>query len=251
MNYRAVVRELTPPALLRAARALRLAASEPLAVSWTEEDDFPAMISTGRLQQILFWHRELQELQHVPGSIIEFGVWRGTTLAILAHLDEIVRPIRTIAGFDTFDGFPDAEAMSTSPFTQDRAHSTKFHDGGLELVRRKLRRHIERRAGLGFHLVAGDILDTLPIYLAENPNRIAVAVLDVDVATTTRFILERIWERMSPGGRVYIDGYSYGGLTETVGVDEWVATLPPDTVRIQRTAVANPSAVIRVPWSTL
>ncbi len=250
MNYRAIVRELMPPVLMRTARALRLAAAEPTeSVLTVTDDDYPALISTWRLEQILFWHRELREMQHVPGSIVEFGVARGTSLGILAHLDEIVRPIRTIAGFDTFTGFPDHDAMSRSAFVSDRAHSGRFRCNSLDMVRQRLHPHIERRHVPGFYLIAGDILDTLPPYLAANPNRIAIAVLDVDVAATTRFALEHIWPYMSPGGRVYIDGYSFAGLTETIGVDEFVATLPPGTVRIDRTDITNPSAFFRVPFA--
>ena len=59
--------------------------------------------------QSLITRYELYKLiLNVPGDIIECGVYKGNSLAFLAHLSVILEPFsinRRLIGFDTFEGF--------------------------------------------------------------------------------------------------------------------------------------------------
>ena len=51
------------------------------------------------------------------GALIEFGTWRGQNLVLLENLRAIHEPFnkqRTIIGFDTFAGYPEAAGMAAS-----------------------------------------------------------------------------------------------------------------------------------------
>ena len=60
-------------------------------------------------------------------------------------------------------------------------------------------------------LIAGDIHVTLSKFHSEWPNKIALAIWDVDLDYTTESILNQIWEIMSSGGKLFLDEYSRGG----------------------------------------
>jgi len=185
------------------------------------------------LRKVLFYYDELKALQGVPGDLVEFGVFRGTILCFLADANRIIdgpNSSRSIVGFDTFAGFPGD--VGTAAWQRDKEGRELFRDTSLEIVRRKL----EARPQGRIKLVAGDIRETLPRHVAEWPNRIAMAICDADVADVTKAILEGIWDRMSPGGRIYFDEYSRDGWSETVGVDEFLRErgLPADLVRRAR-----------------
>lgn len=184
--------------------------------------DTAAFVPRRFLEKTLFYYEQLKLLKDVPGDIVEFGTYRGTFLCILNDLASIVdapSPFRAIIGFDTFCGFPESNKMESGPPT-DRGHFAHrlASDTSLQLVRRKL----EERPDHRIQLVAGDIFETLPRKLAKWPNKIALAICDLDVASVTEFVLQQIWERMSPGGLICFDEYSRNGWSETTGVDKFL-----------------------------
>ena len=72
-----------------------------------------------------------------------------------------------------------------------------------------------------FELVEGNVLNTLPKYLEDNPaTRLALLHLDMDVKEPTDLALELLYDRVVPGGLVVLDDYnSVAG--ETISVDEF------------------------------
>lgn len=71
-------------------------------------------------------------------------------------------------------------------------------------------------------LIKGDIRDTLPIYLEENPAmRIALLHIDTDVYEPSKLALDLCWDRVVSGGIVVFD--DYGKIEgETLAVDEFL-----------------------------
>ena len=243
-----------PPLVLDALRLIRLAAKPPFPdddlvapMEWLEKygSDAMAFMPKIGLQQLLFYYQEMKDLEDVPGDIVEFGVYRGDTLVRLLQLSELFdvhRSSRQIVGFDTFGGFPESAQMSGSSSREERRLADKLRDTSIDLVRRK----ISGKATERVTLVQGDILETLPRHLAEWRNRIAMALIDVDIQNATTVILEQIWDRMSPGGRIYLDDYNKSGYTETDGVDEFIASRGLG-ITIHRVGFGHPSAYIKVP----
>lgn len=208
------------------------------------EKDAIGYVSVETLSTCLFYVEELKKIKTIPGDIVEFGIYRGNNFSFLVKISELIEGSlsgRHKIGFDSFNGFPDSKTMKSSCITTDRDHHNSFKDTSVELVESKL---------FGINndfvtLIVGDIKDTLPEFLKRWPNKIALAICDVDIASTTEFILTKIWKRMSPGGKIYLDEYSRGGWSETSGVDRFIQSLKCN-VSVRRCGF-RPSGVIDVP----
>lgn len=147
----------------------------------------------------------------IPGVIMEFGVHRGRHLSALTALrgvHEPYNPHRRIIGFDTFTGFPDVTAIdAVSPaavpgrfavaadYPQHLRDVLDAHEDGEHLA------HIQRTL-----LVQGDVRDTLPRYLAQNPQTIvALAYFDLDLYEPTRDTLRAVLPYLNKGSVLAFD----------------------------------------------
>jgi hypothetical protein len=249
-----ILRDLVPPVLWRTGAALtkrlRLKHSSTLLAPLHQlklyGEDAIAFVPLRMLQTYLFYYEQMKALQSVPGDIVEFGVHRGSTLTFFARcIDLLESPesSRHLIGFDTFQGFPETNRMSESNSVTDRRFQNLFRDTSVDLVRLKL-----DGCRVRSKLIAGDIYQTLPRHLEEWPNKIAMAICDVDAGEITTFILNHIWGRMAPGGRIYFDEYSREGWSETIGVDRFLKDR-----RLQVSVLHpawKPSGMIEVPKET-
>jgi hypothetical protein len=128
-----------------------------------------------------------ERCRSVAGLALEFGVYRGETLRLLARA---LGPGRGVAGFDSFEGLPE--------------------DWGDLLPQGHFRTAIPTFASEpNVRLVVGRIEDTLPRFLERETAPFALVHVDCDLYATTRFVLERVLPRMSRGGLVVFDEY-YG-----------------------------------------
>jgi hypothetical protein len=147
----------------------------------------------------------------VPGVIMEFGVYRGRHLAALTALrgvHELYNPRRRIIGFDNFTGFPEVSAVdAASPaampgrfavaadYPQHLRDVLDAHEDSEHL------RHIRRTL-----IVQGDVRDTLPRYLEQNPQTVvALAYLDLDLYEPTRDVLRAVRPYLSLGSVLAFD----------------------------------------------
>jgi hypothetical protein len=80
--------------------------------------------------------------------------------------------------------------------------------------------------GLGdkVDLVAGDIAETAPRYVADNAGfRISLLHLDIDTYDAVMAALTALYDCITPGGLVICDEYAYRGWGESDAVDEFLA----------------------------
>ena len=72
-------------------------------------------------------------------------------------------------------------------------------------------------------LIPGDILETAPQWVAQNPElKIALLHVDVDVYEPTKASLENLFDRVVAGGIVILDDYgTVAGATRAI--DEFLA----------------------------
>lgn len=123
---------------------------------------------------------ELVNLLDVPdGLCLEFGVASGASTCVLHRILQ-----REIHGFDSFEGLPE--------------------DWGKALQRGAFA-GIVPRVEDGIHIVKGWIEHTLPPFLEQHKEPIAFANIDVDIYSTTRFILDKLDSRFVKGSIVLID----------------------------------------------
>ena len=191
--------------------------------AWDHENQFYLTCDATRLGK---WaaHLELyKKILELPGAVAEFGVFKGASFSRLCIFRELFESATTrqILGFDTFGAFPKASAKddpaSLGSFLSEAGNQSISQDVlAASLARRGLERNVT--------LVQGDICDTLPDYLAQNPHtRFALVNMDVDIYEPSRVILQHVWERMVHGGILILDNYSvFSG--ETQAVDEVLGT---------------------------
>lgn len=95
-----------------------------------------------------------------------------------------------------------------------------------------------------FKLIKGDVFETLPKYLSDNPEtRIALLHLDMDVKDPTHFALDLLYERVVPGGIIVFDDFN-AVAGETISVDEF---LDKHRLKIEKLPFYNVPAYVRKP----
>lgn len=177
----------------------------------------------------------------VPGVIMEFGVRYGRHVGAFVALRgvyEPYNPFRHIIGFDTFTGFPDVDdvdRVSASAVPHRFALPEDYPDYLREVLEAhqvgEYMSHITERAVI----VQGDVRETLPRYLQENPHTvIALAFFDLDIYAPTLAVLETIRPYLTRGSVLAFDEIDHPKwpgenvtLRETLGLDQAELRLLP------------------------
>lgn len=175
--------------------------------AWDYENAFWLSAQPTRLSKVLAQYELFKSVLERPGALVECGVFKGASLVRLAMLRELLTSAdsRRIVAFDTFDKFPVTEYTADVSARADfiaQAGDTSISTEQLCAVldHAKLQRNIT--------LVPGDITDTVPSFVEENPAlRIALLNIDTDIFEPAVTILEHLYERVVPGGVVILDDY--------------------------------------------
>lgn len=198
---------------------------------------FPAYAMRRDLPRFLA-HYELFKLTiDLPGCIVDLGVYRGASFFTFSSLMESFCPFdrtRKVFGFDHFKGL----IQFTEKDGRKDTAAAKV-EGGYKATLEEIETLVEihnldnmipgtRRCVL----VNGDIKDTLPAFLEQNPGlKIALLHFDMDLYEPTMIGLEALYPYVLKGGVVCFDEYGqipWGG--ETNAVDEYFKGEPP-TIR--------------------
>ena len=188
----------------------------------------------------------LRQLE-VNGSILELGVARGVSLMTWYHLSTIFEPtnfLREIIGFDTFEGFPEISDEDI----QGTNVSEHTYTGGFRVeheMERDILKCVEAHDKTRFlghipklQLVTGDIVDTLPIFLEENPHLVVSLLhLDVDLYAPTKLALDSLVPRMPKGAVILFDELN-------------MRQFPGETVAAMESLGLNNMRIKRFPYAT-
>lgn len=185
---------------------------------WDYENGFYLTSQTTRLAKTIALFELYRSIVHLPGQVVECGVYKGASLIKLATFREMLESphSRMIVGFDAFGEFPE----QADP--EDSAFVAQFQaEGGPGIPIGELTKVLEYKSLTNIELVKGDITATLPKYVEDHPElRISLLHLDVDVYLPSMVILEALYERIVSGGVLVIDDFaSVAG--ETRAVDEF------------------------------
>lgn len=180
------------------------------------------------MTEFLVRHHIFQEIVDVPGSIVECGVLYGQGLFSFAQFSSIYEPVhynRKIIGFDTFSGFEELDEKDTKTSPSEHMEQGGFCADSYEELNKAVELFDMNRT-LGhipkIELVKGDVQDTIPTYLQENPHLIiSLLYLDMDVYAPTKFALEQLVSRIPKGGVIAFDEINVKNWPgETMAVDE-------------------------------
>lgn len=157
----------------------------------------------------------VREVAHVPGALIEIGVWRGGTGALIAKAAGLAGIADLVYLCDTFRGVPKATS-------RDPAYRGGEHADTSEAVVKEL---LATVGANNVRVVSGVFPDQSAQAVAAEHLRFAH--IDVDTYASAKDCVEYVWPRLSPGGVVVFDDYGFEGLG---GVRELVDELrgPPD-----------------------
>src|SRR5688572_15976938 len=188
---------------------------------WDYENGFYLTCETSRMGKFINHLEIYKQILNIPGDILEFGVYKGTSLVRLLTFRNLLENdySRKIWGFDIFGKFPDSLHLDS-----DRQFVKRFENaGGYGISKNELEIHLTNKGFRNFELVEGDILQTIPNYLKENqPRKISLLHIDVDVYEPTKIILENLWDRVVKGGILMLD--DYGTIEgETRAIDDFFA----------------------------
>ncbi|MEV0677144.1 class I SAM-dependent methyltransferase [Actinosynnema sp. NPDC050436] len=116
------------------------------------------------------------------GLALEFGVYAGSTLKIIAA----AREGSGVYGFDSFEGLPEnwRSGFPAGMFTVDDLPDVP-----------------------GAELVVGWFDETLPGFLAEHPGPVTFLHVDCDLYSSTKTVLDHVGPRLVPGSVVVFDEY--------------------------------------------
>jgi O-methyltransferase len=147
---------------------------------------------------------------HVPGSIVECGVWRGgSMMAIALTLLRLNKGNVPLYLLDTFEGMSEPTAIDgTTAYKEWEVHQRPTHNkwcfASLAEVQNNLLSTSYDRALI--YLIKGKVEDTLP---DSAPAQISLLRLDTDWYESTKYELEHLFPRLSSGGVLLIDDYGY------------------------------------------
>jgi len=159
----------------------------------------------------------LEQLRDVPGDVLEVGVWRGGTGALMASRAAQLGLDVTVYLCDTWRGMVKTSAQD--PYYYDGKHS----DTSIGIVRALV--------DDTFHLTNVQLLqgvfpdDTGDAVTSE---QLRLVHIDVDVYDSARDVLDWAWPRVPVGGVVVFDDY---GCAATPGVTKLVNELQTEPDR--------------------
>lgn len=137
------------------------------------------------------------ELVDVPGSILEVGVWRGGTGALLATRASELGITDPVFLCDTWRGVVKTTEVDT--YYRDGKHD----DASVDVVAALM-----RDLGLtNVELLEGTFPDETGEQVADR--RFRLCHCDVDVYESARGVLDWVWPRLSAGGVVVFDDYGF------------------------------------------
>ncbi len=192
-------------------------------------------------RKLMSRHFFLEQTKGIPGDVIELGVFRGSGMFSWLKMLGYLNSNKTVYGFDIFN----SELLLSGINTEDRdVMSSLFLDRGFsplgyeELLTTKL-----LDSGFdNFELIAGDVFDTIPVFLQKNPGfRASIINFDMDTQEPTYFALENLWDRLVFGGCLVFDEYAINEWTESNAVDRFISER---NLTLKSTNLFSPSAYI-------
>ncbi|OOC53361.1 MULTISPECIES: class I SAM-dependent methyltransferase [Nocardiopsis] len=197
---------------LEARRALAKLLSETPIPPEELVDALPLYLRRQQIADLMSMDALYRMVLDVPGVIMEFGVRHGRHLAAFTALRgvyEPYNPFRRVVGFDTFTGFPDVspvDQVSPSAVVGRFALPPSYPDHLRAVVAAHEQADPMRHVGERTIVVEGDVRETLPRYLEDNPHTvIALAYFDLDVYAPTRAALECVRPYLTKGSVLAFD----------------------------------------------
>ena len=184
------------------------------------------------LRELAIILRELVRVQTVPGAVVEFGCYAGTTSIHIA---------RWLGGkqfhvYDSFAGLPEKTTPDISPIGE------QFLPGELLATKKQFMTNF-KKAGVPLpHIHKGWFRDLHP---SDVPTLISFVFLDGDYYESILTPLRLIEDKLADGAVIVVDDYANEALPGAArAVDEWLRTHPARLRVEQSLAVIHPQSTM-------
>jgi hypothetical protein len=186
------------------------------------------MSDVERLRKFLVREHLFKLVLDIPGDIVELGVFKGTGFSQLLKLREIFIPAsnKKVIGFDLFSKCDNYIINDNDKILKDYLNIKKDNVEYF-LNKIKLTNNIQDTNNNLYQLIEGDIIETLPKFLLDNPGfRISFLNMDLDIEEPTYIALNLLYDRIIKGGIIVFDEYAEYDCSETNGVDRFILEHP-------------------------
>lgn len=186
------------------------------AEKFTYENGFYLTSDVTRIGKLLAHYELYKKIIHLPGAIVEFGIFKGVSFIQFATFRNLIETesSRLLIGFDVFDDFPDTD------YKDDVKYLNKFIEsaGKRSISEEELQMVLTQKKIGNFMLVKGDINRTVPEFVETNRHlRISLLHIDTDVYEPAVTILNNMYDLVVRGGIIVLDDYgTFPGETKAV-----------------------------------
>jgi hypothetical protein len=179
------------------------------------------------LGKLIHRYKFFELIKDLPGDLVEIGVFKGSGVASFQKFLEIFCPnsIKKVIGFDFFDA-SEPDIILEKDSTKDISEMKKVYnrvnisDLSIKSVQSRLDNMNLNNKCI---LVKGDVQDTIPDFLENNPGfRISLLYIDADLERPTYVSLSLLWDRILPGGIIMFDEFEFHKFSESSGFDKFV-----------------------------
>lgn len=179
------------------------------------------------LGKLLHRFRFFEQVLHLPGDIVEIGVFKGSGIATFSKFVEIFCPNsnKKIIGFDIFDDMNKEKILEKDgKFDKEKMEVVYSKVNQSELSLDSVTGRLDKmNINKKYNLIKGDVVETLPEFLKENPGfRCSLIYIDVDLERPTYHSLKHLWDRLLPGGIIVFDEFEYHKFSESNGVEKFL-----------------------------
>jgi len=186
--------------------------------SFEYENGFMATAHPRRLSKFITHLEFFKETSHLRGEIVELGVFKGNSFFRWIKFRDLLENSysRKIIAFDVFGAFPQTD------FEDDKKNRDSFikeTNGGQGISYEELNTLLSKQQlNENLEIIQGDILQTLPEYLALHPQlKISLLHIDVDLYEATKIGLELLFSHVVKGGIIILDDYgAFAGANKAI-----------------------------------
>lgn len=205
------------------------------------ENGYMATAEPRRLSKFISHLEFFKETINLRGEIVELGVFKGNSLFRWIKFRDLLSNTfsRKIIAFDIFGDFPETN------FEDDKKERNVFikeTEGGYGIELSELKDLlISQKLENNVELIKGNILNTLPEYLKNNPHlKISLLHIDVDLYEPTKLSLELLFKRVVKGGIIIFDDYG-----DFAGANKAIDDFFMEDVEIKKLSYSNNIAYIK------
>jgi O-methyltransferase len=134
------------------------------------------------------------------GGILEVGVWRGGTGALMAKRARLAGSLDPVYLCDTFEGVVKAGS-----------HDTDYKGGEHSDTSQRVVEDLLKSLDISNVRILKGIFPDETAHLIEPGAQFRLCHIDVDVYQSAKDVMSWIWDRMVPGGIVVYDDFGFNG----------------------------------------